>query len=362
MKSFNSWIGARPYWISLVILLLLFLWMGSGYPYKAAAEQPPIVDVTEDSEPDLTKVQVKRLTAHPIEQSLELYGRSEALRQSVISSEISGRLINFEVTPGSQVKKGDILAKLSIDNRAEQLKNAKTLLAQREIEFKGAKSLNRQGFQGEAALAAAKSALSDAQSLVKQLQLDLNNTHILAPYDGIFSDNLAEPGDFIGIGDPIAEFIDTSQIIIGADVSERHVSQLKLNQRAAVKLATGESITGSLNHIATVSDPNTNTFHVEVLVDNANNQLKAGVSAEISFPLAVRQAIKVTPAALTIADDGTMGIKTVKDGVVQFHRAELVRAENDGAWLGGLNGDVDVITLGQGFVRDGERVEVVWEN
>lgn len=360
MSKFRSWIGARPYWISLVMLLAVAAWMGSGYPYQAQAEQTPQVDADDESLP-LTRVQVRAFQSQPIEQSLELYGRSEAFHQSILGAEISGRLVEFVVSPGAWVRKGQTIARLATNNRQFQLESAKAHLTQREIEYQGAKALNQKGFQGKAALARAKSDLVGAQASVKQLQLDLNNTNILAPYDGVFSDNIAEPGDFLGIGDPILQFADTSKLIISADVSERHIAHLKLGQQVTVNLVTGESLTGSLHFIAAVSNPATNTFRVEVLVANPDRQLKAGISAELSFPLALRNAIKVTPAALAIADDGTLGIKLVKDGEVIFKAAELLRSEDDGAWLGGFEGEVNVITLGQGFVSDGERVEVVWE-
>ncbi len=46
------------------------------------------------------------------------------------------------------------------------------------------------------------------------------------------------------------------------------------------------------------------------------------------------------------------------DGVVEFHPAVIVADETDGVWLGGLPETVTVITVGQDFVRAGDRVEV----
>jgi multidrug efflux system membrane fusion protein len=361
VKSFTSWIGARPYWVSLFIALILVLWMGSGYPYVPAPDEAAEQASEPSSQPKVTRVQARKFQAQPIEQSLDLYGRSEAYRQSVVGAEVSGRIIEWLAQPGAAVKKDQPLARLAANDRGAQLERAKALLEQREIEYEGAKALNRKGFQGKAALAQARSQLVDAQSAVKRLQLELKNTQILAPFDGIFSDNLAEVGDFLGVGDPILTFVDRSKLLIAADVSERDISHLKLGQNADVHLVTGESVTGTLNFIASVSNLATNTFRVEVLIDNPDAQMKAGVSAELHFPLGVRDAIKVTPAVLAIADDGTLGVKSVVQGHVVFHKTELLRSDSDGAWLGGFSGEVTVITLGQGFVREGDPVEVVWE-
>ena len=42
--------------------------------------------------------------------------------------------------------------------------------------------------------------------------------------------------------------------------------------------------------------------------------------------------------------------------IVKFIPIQLVKAEQDGVWLTGLGSEVDIITVGQGFVRDGDSV------
>jgi multidrug efflux system membrane fusion protein len=70
-------------------------------------------------------------------------------------------------------------------------------------------------------------------------------------------------------------------------------------------------------------------------------------------------AHRLSAAILVLADDGTIGIKTVDpDGTVRFHRAEVAKAETDAVWLAGLPERLQIITTGQGFVAVGEKVGV----
>jgi multidrug efflux system membrane fusion protein len=85
----------------------------------------------------------------------------------------------------------------------------------------------------------------------------------------------------------------------------------------------------------------------------------AGVSAGVRFPLEEVEAIKVSPAVLALDEQGNLGVKIVVDEIVKFVPASLVRSDPDGAWLSGFSGDNDVIVLGQGFVREGDKVEAV---
>ncbi|MDO6763624.1 efflux RND transporter periplasmic adaptor subunit [Agarivorans sp. 1_MG-2023] len=355
MSAVKQFFAARPYIFSIIIVTAVVLWMLSGQ--LSSAEKVPL-DSTK-TEHQLTRVQVKTFTAEPIERSLHLYGQTEARRQSVISAEVSGRLLEFLVAEGRPIKKGQALARLDIQDRRSQLLRAEALLEQRTIEYAGVKALSKQGFQGKARLAEAKASLVEAESMVKTLNLAIDNTLVLSPYTGIFEENIVEAGAYLGIGDPILRLADTQQLLVRTDVSERDISQLKLDKKAYVTLVTGQEVEGTIDFIATLSDANTRTFKVEVLLKNQDQKLMAGVSASVRIPLEEVAAIKVSPAVLALDEQGNLGVKTVVDDVVQFIPADLVRSDPDGAWLSGFTGDNDVIVLGQGFVREGDKVEPV---
>ncbi|RKF15834.1 efflux RND transporter periplasmic adaptor subunit [Alginatibacterium sediminis] len=356
LRSVRNFFGARPYILSIVISVVVVLWMLSGQKNSQAEEATPEAAAEEKA---LTRVQVHRYSAQSIVQTLNLYGRTEALRQSTIGAEVAGRLSELLVERGAFVQEGDALARIDISNRQSQLKRAQALLEQRRIEYSGIQALNKKGFQGKASLAQARASLVDAQSLVESLTLDIDNTVIVAPFTGYYNHNYVEEGAYLGVGDPILQLTDTSEMVVRVDVSERDVNEMRAGLPALVKVMSGDEIPGVVSFVATVSNPATNTFKVEVLVDNSAKKLKAGVSAAVVFGLAEVSAIKVTPAVLALDDSGELGVKIVVDEHVQFVPAQLVRSEPDGAWLSGFDGDTDVIILGQGFVNPGEHVEAV---
>ncbi len=67
-------------------------------------------------------------------------------------------------------------------------------------------------------------------------------------------------------------------------------------------------------------------------------------------------AVKITAAMLALDEEGNLGVKTLRNEHVEFVPIQLVKAEDDGVWLSGLGERVDIIVLGQGFVRDGDQV------
>lgn len=206
------------------------------------------------------------------------------------------------------------------------------------------------------AFATAEAALVDARANLNNVQTALKNTEVKAPFDGIVDHHFVEVGDFVGVGDPIATVIDLETLVIEADVSERHIQYLKEGLQADVRTINGQHHLGTLRYIGRVSSVSTNTFPIEIEIDNRNSLIPAGISAEVQLPLNEVLAIKITAAMLALDEEGNLGVKTLQDEHVKFVPIQLVKAEEDGVWLSGLGEQADIIVLGQGFVRDGETV------
>jgi len=302
------------------------------------------------------RVQIQHYVAVPVEQEVELYGRTQADRHATLSAEVSGRVVAVVVERGALVKQGQVLVRLDERDLPQLLARAESLLAQRQIEFDGAKRLDEKGLTGRARLAEAKANLVDAESTVATLRLDLANTQIRAPFDGILNERMVEVGDYLGVGDPIAVVHDIDPLVVHASVTEQHVGQLQIGQPARVRLLDGTIVDGQLRYLSRVADPASATFDIEVTLPNSDGRLIAGLSGAVLLPLGQTPAIKVTPALLALDEHGKVGIKSVVDSKVQFTPVAIVKSEQDGLWLSGLGETADIITLGQGFVRAGDEV------
>src|SRR5690606_1004951 len=146
------------------------------------------------------------------------------------------------------------------------------------------------------------------------------------------------------------------------EVSERDVREIGVGSPGRVQLVDGTILEGVVRYVSPVADPNTRTFRIELAVPNPDNALPAGMTAEIRLPAGETEAHFLSPALLTLDDAGNIGVKTVDEhGVVRFHDVEIFRSASDGVWVTGLPEEAVVITVGQGFVAVGERVEPVFE-
>lgn len=357
MISVRRFLSQKPWIISLAILLSIGLWLLSGASDSEEALQPEALNSDEQQSAPLAKVVVTNFKSQPTRRSVSLYGRTAPDRQATLGAEVSGTVDKLLVRKGQRVTEGQALIRLNKADRALQLKRAEALLRVRDKEHKAAKSLRERGLQGEVALSQAEAALIEAKASVRNLELALENTLINAPFDGIVETLHVEKGDYLGIGDPVATVVDLDPLVINADVSERHIQRIHTGQKARITLLNGFSTDGKLRYQASVASAQTNTFAIEIEIPNPGMKMTAGISADVELSLDKQSAIKVTPSMLALDESGNLGIKTLgNNNRVAFVPIAIVKVEPDGIWLSGVGDQVNVITVGQGFVREGDNV------
>jgi multidrug efflux system membrane fusion protein len=357
----SSWLAQRPYLIAALITVVLVLWMASG-PSVAEQKSEIKAQIPSHDEKQITaQVKVETRFGQHIHKTIELYGRTEPDRITTLKAEVRGKIIQVLAKRGSKVAKGEIIAKIALNDLPAQLTRSQALLKQREVEYEGALKLNKQGYQGKVHLAQSFAALESVNAEVQRLELDIAHTVITAPFTGILNTRYVEVGDYGASGDDIAMIADLDPLIVRAYATEQQISQLSVGQVAKVSLLNGEQAQGELRYIASVGNDATNTFKIEVAIDNKKANLFAGLSSELTIDLAKMSAIKISPALLALDEQGNIGVKSVKDSIVHFTPIQIIKSENDGIWLTGLGEQADIIVLGQGFVRAGDKVEAIFD-
>ena len=356
MTSVVSKLRQQPAWIALIIFGLLCLWLFSGM--SSNAQDPAAKSSKSDSAP-VAEVRTRLYRAENVNREVVLYGRTEPDRLASVRAEVEGKIADVMVAEGEAVKSGQPLLKIEENDIRQQLDAAKSLLDQRNLELKGARSLGQKGYQSEVALAQAKSAVDDAVARIEQLQLRLQKTVIRAPFDGVMNKRHVELGDYVREADMLATVVDLDPLVISANVSEQHIDKISLEQEAVGRMLSGQQITGTIRYISQVSNQGTNTFPIEVAVANPDSALRAGISTEVVLPLKKTLAIKITPAAMALDQQGNLGVKAVEQNVVRFVPIDIVKSDAEGVWLSGLGEQAQIITLGHGYVNHGDKVNAV---
>ena len=309
---------------------------------------------------DDTAVRARLLTATPHQRTVVARGRTESIRTVELRAEVKGRISKLAVAKGAVVKKGQVIARLDIEDRKARLAEAKALVRQRQIEYDAAQKLQQKGFRSDTKVAAAAAYLDAAKAMVVRMQVALDRTAIRAPFAGFVEDRHVEIGGFVDVGQAVARLVDLDPFLVIAQVSEHEVGRLAIGDVGRAELATGQVVDGRIRYISSTADSATRTFRMELEVPNPKHDLRAGVTAKIFIADDAIPAHFVSPAILTLNDEGRIGIRAVDDdNRVVFHPVEVIADSPDGIWLGGLPATCRVITVGQEFVREGDKVRVI---
>ena len=313
-------------------------------------------------EAGLIKVRVRHSVARPKVTELVLTGRTEPSRQATLSAETKGRVVAVEAAKGKRVSEGDIIVRIDPGDRQARLAEAKAVLRQRQIEYEAFRKLSAKGYQSQTRLAESLANLRAATAHLKQIELDIERTTIRAPFTGVLQDRVVEVGDYLGTGDPMAVIVDLQPVIAIAQVTEREVAAVRPGQPGTVRMVSGEIVDGVVRYVSSVGEEGTRTFRIEVEIPNEGGRLAAGLTAELRLPLAEVRAHLVSPALLTLTDDGAIGVKSVDSGgIVRFNPVDIVAETPEGLWIAGLPDELTIITVGQEFVLAGQPADPVPE-
>jgi len=288
---------------------------------------------------------------------LTVRGRTVANRAVTVEAETTGRVISEPRRKGDRVAAGDILCRIDPGSRPAQLAEAEARLAEARAEADAAESLSAKGFTSRTTRFARQASLQGAQAAVDLVKLDIERLSIRAPFDGVLETDTAELGSRLGVGTPCATVVDLSRLRASGHVGERVVDGVALGQHARIRLVNGREADGRISYISRVADPDTRTYEVEITLPNPDASLRAGMTAEMIIDLPSRRAHRIPQSALTLNDEGTLGVRLAMDGVARFAPVTVLTDDVEGLWVTGLPETARVIVAGQEFVRDGRAIE-----
>ncbi len=344
------------YMFIIAVLGVVVLWMvvrsliGGGEAPKAQAKPVanPILSVQVQMTPE-----VQRQVA------VIMRGRTEATRAVQVRSETAGLVAATPAQEGAFVKAGQVLCRLSVDARQASLDQAKAMLKMRELQRQAASQLAEKGYRSPTQVLESQANLDSAQAQVRAAQIALEQVNIKAPFSGVFDKRDAEVGAYLGPGQSCGTMIELDPLLVVGDVPETEAAKLRVGAPATAKLVSGQVLNGRVRYVAHDADPQTRTYHVEVSVPNRGAAIRSGLSAELRIGAGVGASHLVPVSALVLDSAGRQGVRHVlPDNRVAFAPITVLEETADGLWVAGLAGPVRVITVGQSFVADGQKVQV----
>jgi RND family efflux transporter MFP subunit len=265
-----------------------------------------------------------------------------ARRKAAVASKGTGRLVYLGVEEGDQVKRGQVIARLEDDDVLATLRRARADLAAAEAELKDAtESLKRQrmllerDFVAQAEYDAAEArykrvlaSIDSARFAVREAEVAVDYTKIVAPFDGTVLRKNADVGEIMaplaGAASSRAAVVtiaDLSSLEVDADVAEANITRVKIEQACEIRLDAypEQAYQGYVSKIVPTADRAKATVMVKIRFKSYDRSVLPEMSAKVTF-LAHDAAIQkdgkepllTLPAAAVAARNGRQVVYQVE--------------------------------------------------
>lgn len=225
-------------------------------------------------------------------------GVIEAVRQSTVSAQISGRIVELRFDVGDYVKKGEVIVR--IDERAAsqavaasqaQAREAEAALRNARASFERTRQLRAQNFVSQAGLDKAESDYKAAQERVTallagagQAATERSFATIVAPYSGVVAARHVELGEMAAPGRPLMTGFDPADMRVVATLPQAQVAAARASGKARVEIPSlNQWIEVSDLSFLPAADPRTQTTRVRLQLPAATRGVYPGIFARAHF-------------------------------------------------------------------------------
>ena len=289
-----------------------------------------------------------------VAQTYSVEGVVEAVRQSTVSAQISGRVkeVNFDV--GDTVKKGQVI--LRIDERETeqalagsqaQVMQAQAALTQAKANYQRSLQLFEQKYISQSALDKAKADYDMAQAQAaasaageSQSALARGYAAVIAPFGGVVGSRLVELGEMVTVGKPLMVGFDPSQMRVIVNVPQYKLAEIGSYPKVNIELTSLKRwVKAAAVTVQPSADARTHSTQVRVTLPANEKGVYPGMFVRAHFVVGKAKKLLI-PATAVVRRSEVVAVYVVDDkGAAKLRQVRLGEAsgENEVEVLVGLN-------------------------
>ena len=287
-------------------------------------------------------LEVKMLDSYKI--TREFPGKLLPAQQSNLAFEIPGKINIINVDIGDAVKKGQILAELDNREAIAQLKQAKAKYDLAVQILNRYKDLRSEGHISIQDLDNANSEELIAKSRYEFYKVKLEQTKLIAPFDGVIQNRYLDTGSVISGGIPIIEILGSKNVEAHISIPLKFIDKLNIGDSYDFKIGDKRP-TGVLARLAPMTPGGSDN---RLAIFNFDTFFYPGSIAELKLSLNIEgRGTWVPIKSLSQSEQGIWAIYTVNDKkVVVRDLVEILYFEGEYAFVNGTLNDGDLVVLG----------------
>lgn len=268
-------------------------------------------------------------------------GTVRATLRVELATRLMGTIESVRVRAGDRVSRGQLLLTLEAGSPEAGLAQARAGLDLATRTVRRMERLYADSAVPEAQLDAARAAHAQALGQARAAQVEVSYTGLHAPFSGVVTSRLAEPGDLAAPGKPLLVIEDAGAREIVVGVPDDLLEGIRIGLIVPVRIGAGERrVDARVIAVVPVSDAGSRTAEVRLA---APAGLPSGASAVAEFPVARADGLRVPAGALVrrgqlvgvfvFSADSTVRLRWIRIGRVEGGTADVLAGLAEGDFI-----------------------------
>lgn len=296
---------------------------------------------------------------------VRLTGTVEAIEDATISSETSGR-VQYIRDRGERVSKGDVIARIDSRMIEAQRSAAQAAFELADDTFSRLEALYADSIISTQDYRNARAQRQQARAQLDQVEKQLQDSNIEAPFDGRIEDRMIRVGELINPGMPVARLVNTERVRILSGIPERYSGEIKEGSGVTINFKAFGSVTrnSSITYASNVIDPDTRSFIAEVELTNDEEVIKPEMVADLRITRQTLDNTIIIPRTAVIRDEtGIFVFVSNEENGKKIADLVEVRLGNSSGSLvqvvEGLSAGDEVVVTGTRSLNIGDELNVI---
>jgi membrane fusion protein, multidrug efflux system len=352
-KRFKPGVG-----LLLWILIIVVLAAAGVLIVKLAGREEPVPEAAGER-PE--SVRVERAETRDVIETVALPATIEARHDLLLAAETSGRITEMNVDKGDRVKAGDVLMRIDAALWQALIRKAEVQLRDAERDLKRYAELEQSGAVSQRDFDDIQLRRDTAAAELERAQVELDRCTLKVPIDGVVNDRMLELGEYANEGAAVIELVDISRVKLRVQVPEANIIQAAQAEEMefGVDIYPGRTFSGRVAFVASKAGARGNSFPVELICDNADGALKAGMIATVRLPGEVRRDALVLPISAVISAEGEYIVYVARNERAERRVVKLdAILEREVLVAEGVAPGEDVVVEGQRVLGDGRLISI----
>ena len=352
--------SATP-WLIVALIVAFVITMGSRIKEKKAHLEEAKKAAIKQEVPAV-RIITLTLTPRRLVDKINLPAQIDPYEEVWVKAEVPGQVIEVLVKEGQMVKKGQVLMKLDDRDYRTRLARIEANYKLAKLNHERTKTLVKKKIAAPTKLDEIEAQLKDLTAQLNEATVALSRTSITTPLSSFLNEISAKMGDYIGVGDPVAQILEIDTVKVTVGVPESDVAAIfDLHEADIIIEALGKRrVKGNKIFLSRKPRTLSRLFDLELSVPNPDGRILPSMFARVELVKHVYEDAVALPLYAIITQEDERFVFIEKEGRVEKRRVTLGTLIGWQAHItSGLKAGERVVVVGHRLLDDGQAVEVI---